>query len=96
MNTCAHKQRAHGMCSRAHTRTLSHTQPPAGKAKLDILQSKLLNKAAHTHSGTAKSIQKEKEKKQEAVERLRQKEERAETKVCCVSWGWERRLWRGR
>jgi len=51
-----------------------------GKAKLDILQSKLLNQAASSHKGSAHGIQKEMEKKQEAVEKLKEKEERDQTK----------------
>ena len=51
-----------------------------GKAKLDILQSKLLNQAASTHGGSAQEIRKNMEKKQESVERLREKEEHAQTK----------------
>ena len=45
-----------------------------GKAKLDILQSKLLNQAAHSHKGSAHSIRHEEQDKQEALEKLKEKE----------------------
>ena len=61
--------------SRARVLSLSLS---AGKAKLDILQSKLLSQAAHTHKGTAASIVKEEEAKQEALERLKETSENAE------------------
>mmetsp|Transcript_20767 Transcript_20767/g.33226 ORF Transcript_20767/g.33226 Transcript_20767/m.33226 type:complete len:258 (+) Transcript_20767:379-1152(+) len=51
-----------------------------GKAKLDILQSKLLNQAASKHNGNAHNIQKEEEAKEETVEKLKEAEEHDETK----------------
>jgi len=51
-----------------------------GKAKLDILQSKLLNQAASKHNGNAHNIQKEEEEKEETVEKLKEAEEHDETK----------------
>jgi hypothetical protein len=49
----------------------------SGKAKLDILQSKLLTKAASTHKGSADKLKHDEEQVDESLERLQEKKEHA-------------------